>query len=244
MLICGVEEVRSERERLFVQSGLLPSGERLEELIWPPDAKLSGVSAFVLNNTNSDKAGSVWFAPQVIWLSKPHDRREGGVGLIYDASAAGLCALQRNLQTVENLLCSVMICDRAGGAETGCRCCGQGGVSRSQPGFGLPVLLAVVNVFSAGTERLVRVPVISAMLGQVGRARCGQRVHLVLITEHTSKNSTVLFPHPSESEGQRSKTPSVLIGSSVRVNLWPPEWVSERTDEGDLTIVLKFSFNL
>lgn len=47
VLICGVEEVRSERERLFVQSGLLPSGDRLEELIWPPDAKLSGVSAFV-----------------------------------------------------------------------------------------------------------------------------------------------------------------------------------------------------
>lgn len=59
------------------------------------------------------------------------------------------------------------------------------------------MLLAVFDIFSAETERLAVVLMGSAihgLFGQVGGVRSGKRVRLVLITEHTSKNSTVHFP--------------------------------------------------
>lgn len=67
----------------------------------------------------------------------------------------------------------------------------QRGVSGINRGF-VFLRCFVLNIFSAETERSVLVLMVAAIhgwFGQVGGARSGERVRLVFITEHTSRDS-------------------------------------------------------
>lgn len=103
--------------------------EPLEGRTSHPDVILSSSCFGVEIPPAPDGAGRVWFAPQVIWLGKPDDGREGWF------DSGHLCSSQEPPGSGERGLRQITSFSHALTRRGGGRCRGRRGVSGCQPGF-------------------------------------------------------------------------------------------------------------